>query len=398
MTIRRRSLPDILPTVLALGLAACSGDVSSPSSTPAPVFSAVSAGGTHACGVAVDGTAYCWGVGTNGQLGQGARQNASLPVRVVGGVSFQAITAGDSHTCALGRDSTAYCWGWNTYYQRGNATDGTEAAPVRVTGNRAYVSIEAGSQHTCALTAAGRIFCWGLNRFGQLGTGDTQTGFQPFQVADTTRFKQVSAGGFHTCALALDGRAFCWGSNAQGQLGVAGDTVSALLPRPVQTTLRFTVVSAGTDHTCGVAVGGAAYCWGANEFGQLGGGDVYRPGLPATTAPRLVGGGYVFRSISAGDGYTCGIDTQGVGMCWGHGVYGQLGDGRTGDQYLPQFVHLEPGHQQAGDLLHFATITNPGATFACGLSQDGGGYCWGTGVLGNGATEFSTLPIRVDVR
>jgi alpha-tubulin suppressor-like RCC1 family protein len=88
--------------------------------------------------------------------------------------------------------------------------------------------------------------------------------------------------------------------------------------------------------SCGVADGGAAYCWGDDSFGQL--------GVPAesltqrcdaqklvcSTVPVQVSGGLRFAQISAGLGsHTCGVTTDGSIACWGLGVSGQRGDGTT---------------------------------------------------------------------
>lgn len=72
----------------------------------------------------------------------------------------------------------------------------------------------------------------------------------------------------------------------------------------------------------------AAYCWGDNGYGQLGTGNEHPSAVPVAVA-----GGETFASVSAGDGFTCGVTTSGEGYCWGRSVYwgrneeGQLGDG-----------------------------------------------------------------------
>src|SRR5512132_4088985 len=92
-------------------------------------------------------------------------------------------------------------------------------------------------------------------------------------------FVAVSAGREHTCALVADGTAYCWGSNEFGQLGVADDSTTCLrdsrpvacerVPVAVVGGLKFRKIRAGGSHTCGLTLDGSAYCWGDNLRGAL---------------------------------------------------------------------------------------------------------------------------------
>jgi hypothetical protein len=97
---------------------------------------------------------------------------------------------------------------------------------------------------------------------------------------------------------------------------------------------RFTDVDAGTQHTCAVAEGGAAYCWGQDLYGALGDGP---PVLPNPTAedlillaPTRVAGGHTWRAVRAGAEATCGVTTEGRAYCWGNNQNGTLGVGTKG--------------------------------------------------------------------
>jgi alpha-tubulin suppressor-like RCC1 family protein len=166
--------------------------------------------------------------------------------------------------------------------------------------------------------------------------------------AHTLSFREVSAGANHTCGVTPDNRAYCWGLNFDGRLGNgtnAGPEICDNFPcstRPVAVAggLRFRLVSAGGDHTCGVTPGNLAYCWGFNAAGQLGNGTNTGPetcafGRACSTRPVAVAGGLPFRQVAAGLDHTCGATPAKHAYCWGSNFFGQLGDGTTTDRPRP---------------------------------------------------------------
>ena len=355
-------------------------------------YKSVATGGDHTCAVATDGYAYCWGRGLDGELGIGVKENRSTPSKVVGNINFDQITVGDYHSCGLSVSGEAFCWGWTPFYQRGNPTDTRDSEPVPVTTERRFTSLTAGAHHTCALTLDSLAYCWGYNRYGQVGSLGTETGFQPRAVEGGIKFKQISAGGFHTCGLSAAGAIYCWGSNEFGQLGTGGTQLVSLTPAAAQSTVLFQAVDAGESHTCAVSVASAAYCWGSNEFGELGNGGAFRPGLPAVNIPAAVSDQLprAVTRISAGAKHTCAGSARGDTWCWGRGTYAQLGNGSTDTHYQPQRVHMQPITQHVDDLLKIDALAAGGATHMCALAN-GGVFCWGTGHAGQLGTRGSAL-------
>lgn len=85
----------------------------------------------HVCGLTLAGSAFCWGRGTTGQLGDGRAETSFVPVAVAGNLAFELVSAGGSSSCAIASDGFAYCWGWSML---GLGSDEVHLTPVRVAG------------------------------------------------------------------------------------------------------------------------------------------------------------------------------------------------------------------------------------------------------------------------
>src|SRR5690606_33963185 len=138
----------------------------------------------------------------------------------------------------------------------------------------------------CGLVGTGEVYCWGQNDYGQLGIGSTGGAdlLRPSTPLDTTgitgdkSFIKITAGEDHTCGLTADGMGYCWGRNNFFQIGDNSSTT-----RPSPTALDTTRLPAGqkriididtfTTHSCLINSAGKIFCWGRNQLGQLGLGD-----------------------------------------------------------------------------------------------------------------------------
>jgi len=134
--------------------------------------------------------------------------------------------------------------------------------------------------------------------------------------------------------LERDGEAFCWGEGESGQLddpamknSYIPVAVSGLPENPIQ-------MAAGGSHTCVLTDLGEISCWGANDWGQLGNGEITRQDLLSPVA--MAGGKAV--SISAGGFFTCALMEGDTVFCWGGNDSGQLGDGTMENRNTPVSV------------------------------------------------------------
>jgi len=348
--------------------------------------------------------AVAWGNNNFGALGDGSVTARLSPVVSKGGAVLDAtevsiVDTGLHHTCAVA-DSAAYCWGDNADGQLGigNALTATPD-PTLVGGllsGKSVTAISAGGAHTCAI-AGGSAYCWGSNDSGQLGNGSTQDASLPVKVSglsDTT-VTAISAGDQHTCAIA-DATAYCWGADQDGQLGdglgqpkqttpVAVNTLSGLAGRIVDS------ITTGDLHTC-ASVSGKGYCWGNNDHGQLGDGT-----LNTSTVPVAIVASTGVISIAAGGNSSCAVvrpQSKQIAGCWGAGAGGTLGNGGTNDHPIPTVITA------GGKFLNTkVSAISMSASGGCVL-EDNRAYCWGDstgfGRLGtDGNPKSSTVPVQV---
>jgi len=215
-----------------------------------------------------------------------------------------------------------------------------------VAGGLRFASLSKGDigQHRCGITSTGSAYCWGSNFDGQLGNGSggsQLTGPTPSEVLGGAVYTRIAIGGKHTCALKEGGLAYCWGHGREGELG-DGTATSSRVPVPVAGGLTFTDLALGDHYSCGIATAGGAYCWGNNWDGKVGTGvlpDFDSPDRDIFIAePSLVVGGQTFSSIDASWFHTCALTVEGAAYCWGSNEFGQMGDGTFGSDHAPNAV------------------------------------------------------------
>jgi alpha-tubulin suppressor-like RCC1 family protein len=215
----------------------------------------VSAGGGHSLGVRANGTAYAWGSNTSGRLGDGTAVAKSSPVSVVGGFTdWLQVSGGNSHSLGVRANGTAWAWGLGTSGRLGDGTAVAKSSPVSVIGGYTdWIQVAAGDAHSVGLRANGTAWAWGDNGSGRLGDGTTVSTSSPVSVVGGyTDWIQVTAGTAHSLGLRANGTAWAWGAGASGRLG--NDTVDNR-SSPVSVVGGFTdwiQVDAGAEYSLGL--------------------------------------------------------------------------------------------------------------------------------------------------
>jgi alpha-tubulin suppressor-like RCC1 family protein len=243
----------------------------------------VSAGRAHNVGVRSNGTAWSWGFGSNGELGNLPNGSVipsffSSPVSAALGFSdWCCISTGISHTVGLRSNGTAWAWGYDGCGRLGDNIFSTNClgSPVSVVGGITdWTSLSAGRNHTTGLRSNGRIFSWGVNNVGQLGDNTVAFKDCPVQLSgETTDWCLISAGGEHSLGLKCNGTLWAWGNGCLGQLGnnLSGSTLCRSSPVSVVGGItNWCQISAGTCHNLAVRCDGTAWSWGNNDLGELG--------------------------------------------------------------------------------------------------------------------------------
>jgi alpha-tubulin suppressor-like RCC1 family protein len=396
--------------------------------SPLACVSQIAVGIQFSCYVRTDGTVWCWGNNTDGEVGDGTTNLRTVPTQVVGlpdASSLPAIevTTAEEHACALLSDGEVWCWGINDTLNLGQC-DGSDLdnslRPVRVpkwelmagsgsggptpvcsttdyfaaqVPNASFINtISAGGEHTCAVGSDDALYCWGENTTGNEGGQAGQSFLElpnvpgPLIVSDTsTSFTghviDVQSGDDFTCLLKDDNSAWCWGGNQLGELATGG-TDPDFSPVAINGFGDVSQLLVDDETGCVLTRAAGVYCWGNGQTGIFGPAmDPSNNEMSATslTTATSLFGGPTSETI-------CGIDASGALQCWGDNGTGEAGIGALAPLNITTPTDVQ---------LSSVTQLRIGQYHTCALTRDGSLWCWGDdadGELGNATTSANPTP------
>ena len=302
-----------------------------------------------------------------------------------GGVKFpdasvqtKAVNLSD-HLCPTG------------HYLRGFDATGTKVCePANVSTQTEVVYTQVSSNYivTCAIRIDSVVECWGYGPHGQLGDGLNTTSYRPVVVrkldGTALRANKITSGGYFNCAIQTsDSQVYCWGLNDYGQLG-NGTTSNSALARPVTGLGPVTEVRAGGHLTCAIDITSKVWCWGYNGHGNIGDGTTTTRLVPTATllgtdqlsgVNKLAASGYAVCAYNSGSGTTI--------YCWGYNGFGQLGDNTRINKVKATPINLLTYEPDAAQVTSMSMAGNRWSTYehTCAIIRTTANmykpYCWG---------------------
>lgn len=223
-----------------------------------------------------------------------------------------------------------------------------------------FASVAAGWAHTCGVDREGSVRCWGGDIEGKhLGTPAAEDVRWGALDVRAPRFSGVSAGWVHTCGLEESGRIECW-----------GETYSPLVPDPAGSFVS--VDTASSSASCAINASGALHCWGdpgsallrepEGTYTQVSAERAYACAVNSASGIDCWGSSPVappndlgeVSAVTCGERHACALLSDRRVRCWGADDLGQLG--------------APPGE---------FTKVDAGTNHTCALSTSGAISCWG---------------------
>jgi alpha-tubulin suppressor-like RCC1 family protein len=364
---------------------------SSISGTGIPKVIQVAAGNAFSCLLYSEGNIKC--VGLNRRLGNGTNDNIyvstwATATEVSGISNATQISLYDSGGCAVLATGAIKCWGMFKM-----PDDGTYyTTPETISGISNAASISYANSMISVRTSDGYIKSWGRGTAGQLGGGNlnnSSTSVNALGIPSTYQVINHAAGNLHQVVVTSTGSVVTWGLDI---LNLNNSYSNFSTPYVVAGLSNISSATAGQNFSCALNSSGNVLCWGKNEYGQRGLGITTPNDANLPNTPNQVSGISNATAISSGAYHSCAIKSDKTVYCWGYNQQGQIGNGNASSTINSAST--------ATGLSNVSQIST-GYLHTMALTETGNVYVWGNNTeyqLGLGDNTSRTTPVNINIQ
>jgi alpha-tubulin suppressor-like RCC1 family protein len=248
--------------------------------------------------------------------------------------------SGSSHMLFI--KSNGHLWGWGLGQdgQVGNGTFGSQntiTAPVLVSTDQ-WIEVSAGTTHSLGIKNDGTLWAWGRNDVHQLGLNSSVGAIHyPTQVGVDNDWSKVFCSATGSLAIKSNGTLWVWGTAAWSSFDTNNE---GEIPQQVGTDADWVDISAAFEPFCALKSNGTIWAWGENPFSNYSG--FYGNGFPDTNnyenGPIQVGTDTDWVKIKSWSQRVIALKENGTIWVWGNNELNDLGLGISGNQYTPQQI------------------------------------------------------------
>jgi len=345
-----------------------------------------------------DGRLFIWGSNTEGQLGNGTRNDSFSPIdlsesfTLINGERILKAYLGSYHCVALTSGNRIFSWGSNNECQIGDGTNTDRLQPKEITSKfklheeEQIIDLFVGGFHSAILTSENRLFLWGYNNCGQLGTGDKTDRKEPIDITkklnlySDEKLVEVSLGHFHSSILTSRHRVLMWGSNTSNEIGIFTPEKNILFPTDVTKHFHLDnddfikLIRCGTLYSGALSTKGKVFLWGENNYGQLGDGTRILKCSPKDISERFqLENGEQIIDLHIRDYHSAVLTSKGRLYMWGLGGDGQLGNGFQ-NSFFPSHHKEVKLPLQPLEKVHMISL---GRNYSAAFTTHGHFFVWG---------------------
>ena len=193
--------------------------------------------------------------------------------------SVSNIVCSYGFTVCINNDQNVVSCGYSDEGAHGHKEENV-FPPKIISSLNHIISISAYVYHCVCLDNYGNVFTFGNNNRGQLGIGEDVSHTSIPQKVNLPPCAQISCGEYFTMCLSESGEVYSFGYNQNGQLGLGNNEEIYNSPQVISSLKGVEFIECGGDHVFCKSLHNEIYCWGNNEYGQLGLGNTDNQNTP----------------------------------------------------------------------------------------------------------------------